>query len=603
MKKNYFYSYFKKFIFTFFIIFIFQLLLIKFNFIKLYADEETYTISFKNEQNVFISTYNIKKDQTINLPNIGEKTGYSFLGFFDEEDPTQTIYSTYRYDKNKTFIPKFSPKTYSIRINLPDNREKVYEFSYDISYDFNLIDTARGYTSVIKINNSIIEPKGIWRYDTTNVVVEFTPINYTITYEYNIAKDEGEIPVNPETYTVESQLTLLNPTRKGYRFLGYKNVTNPVSSPIYNYQINKGSYGNLNLKAIYEKIKYTLTYLDITDEEKEKNPKSYIYDNGTVKIFNPSKQGYDFLGWTINDSVLEGPSLYLDTKKYFSNLTLKPRFGLINYNINYFYIDGASFVNPNPTSYNIESDSITINNPNKPDLEFIGWSTTYNDNTNLVLNKIIPTNSFGDINLYAYYKPRKYNLIYNDDNNTIKTEKYAFNEKIFKFIPDKKGFKFIDFFVDKEFNQRLASIFLYHEDKIVYAKFEVINYQLKYDLQGGILLDRQKFYNVLDTFEIRKPTKNGYNFIGWNINNNEELVKEFRLNNHTGEIILKANWEPKDATKEQKEREEKEKGSLIGKNKPPIFIFILGAVLLTVGFFGAYLIYRYLSNRKKTKNK
>lgn len=568
---------------------------------KIYAEENIYTISFKDENKEFIKTYNIKKGQLIQVPSIGEKIGYNFLGFFDEENQDEIILENYNYDKNKIFIPKFSPKNYSVTITLPNNSEKTYSFVYNQDYDFNLVDTLRGYNSIIKIDEKIIEPKGIWKYDTNRVVVEYNPITYNITYEYNIAQEEGLIPENPETYTILDSITLKRPLRKGYRFLGYKNQNIPESNYYLDYKINPGSYGNLQIKAIYEKARYNLNFLDISDIEKENNPKYYLYDTGTVKINNPNKEGYIFEGWTINEEFIEGPSLYLDTKKYYFDLNLKPRFSLIEYNINLFLVENARFETPNKATYNIETNTFTISKPILEDKEFIGWSSSISDKTNLVLEKVIQKGSLGEINLFAHYENKKYNLIYKDNEKVLKTEKYEYNQKIKNYIPEKLGYNFISFYTDNTLTKTLPNIYQYHTDKEVYAKFELIIYRLNYDLQGGSLREAKKTYTIVDNQTIRKPIKPGYEFIGWNVNDNKDIIKDFVLENNTGDIILKANWKPIDASKEQEEKLKNEKGSQFGKKKPNIFIFVLVAILVVL--FGFILVFLYTKYKKNKKHK
>lgn len=565
-------------------------------------NQNTYTISFKNDNREFIRTYNIRQNDEISIPLVSQKQGYDFIGFYDEEDISLSINERYTYNKNKVFIAKYEPKTFNVNITLPNNTIKNYVFKYNSSYDFDLLNTVKGYQVVLKIDNSQIQPKGIWSYLTSDVAAEFILINYTINYEYNIPKDGGTIPENPTTYTTVDNILLKKPFKKGYRFLGYSNKNDSSSNYVLDYEIQRGSYGNLNLKAHYERTSYNITYLDVNNQFINENPNNYNYDTGTVRITNPEKNGYTFRNWLVNNEFQEGPSLYLDTSKYWQDLTLKPIYDLLEYNITYVNIEDAVFNNPNPSSYNIETQTFTLNKPDKFDLEFIGWGLNNYDTNNIILEKQITKGTTGNIILYAFYEPKKYDLIYKDNTLDLKIVKYIFNQRIKEYIPEKQGYKFIGFFTNTNLTERLPSIYQYHENKIAYAKFEIINYRINYDLFGGVLLDKKDSYNILDNFTLRQPHKNGYNFIGWIVNNNEnELIKDLVFENKTGEITLKANWEPKDASKEQEDKYGK--GSEIGRKRPNIFIFILVAILIVIFIFISYFLYNFYKKRKTLNNK
>ena len=84
---------------------------------------------------------------------------------------------------------------------------------------------------------------------------------YTITYELNGGSKEGIVPWNPDTYSVEQNVTInVAPTKEGYDFDGwYTNdaLTTPVGSP---YAISIGSTGNKTFYAKWTPKTTTITY-------------------------------------------------------------------------------------------------------------------------------------------------------------------------------------------------------------------------------------------------------------------------------------------------------------------------------------------------------
>lgn len=78
---------------------------------------------------------------------------------------------------------------------------------------------------------------------------------YTITY-HNV---EGVTNTNATTYTIESEdFTITNLSKEGYTFEGW--YSDNEFSNIATTTIVKGSHGDIDLYAKWEKITYTLTY-------------------------------------------------------------------------------------------------------------------------------------------------------------------------------------------------------------------------------------------------------------------------------------------------------------------------------------------------------
>lgn len=87
----------------------------------------------------------------------------------------------------------------------------------------------------------------------------------------------------------------------------------------------------------------------------------------TAPTNDPSKRGYDFSGWFNGDDV---NSFDFDTS-ITQDYTLTAKFSLIEYTITYQNVDGAT--NTNPTSYTIESETITLKDASKNGYNFDGW--------------------------------------------------------------------------------------------------------------------------------------------------------------------------------------------------------------------------------------
>lgn len=79
------------------------------------------------------------------------------------------------------------------------------------------------------------------------------------------------------------------------------------------------------------------------------------------------------------------------------------------------------------------------------------------------------------------------------------------------------------------------------ENITLYATWNIVNYKLNYDLNGGVEAETNpSSYTVNSEFSLKSPTKTGYSFEGWfddDGNNIEKIVK-----GTIGNINLKAHW-------------------------------------------------------------
>ena len=74
------------------------------------------------------------------------------------------------------------------------------------------------------------------------ITAKFNPIHYSLNYNY----DHGSAS-NPSTYTIEDQITITNPTRTGYNFIGWSEGDSEEIIPVYT--IYPGTHENITLVA------------------------------------------------------------------------------------------------------------------------------------------------------------------------------------------------------------------------------------------------------------------------------------------------------------------------------------------------------------------
>ena len=132
-----------------------------------------------------------------------------------------------------------------------------------------------------------------WNYDfstpitkDTTISAEWNIITYNIYYNLNGGTLEGE---NPTTYTVEDEILLFTPTKRGYN-----------STWDNNGKIGKGSIGDKTFSASYTPIVYKITYDCGKGTNNSLNPLEYTIESETIVLSDAYYINADFVEWRQN---------------------------------------------------------------------------------------------------------------------------------------------------------------------------------------------------------------------------------------------------------------------------------------------------------------
>ena len=131
---------------------------------------------------------------------------------------------------------------------------------------------------------------------------KWTPVTYTITY-HNM---DNITNTNPISYTVETNtITLTAPEKTGHDFGGWYSDSELTAEAT---GIAQGSTGDKEFYAKWTPKTYTITYNSdggtIVEESKYT---SYTYGIGIIKLPEPTKEGFYFIGWYDNEQLNGNP--------------------------------------------------------------------------------------------------------------------------------------------------------------------------------------------------------------------------------------------------------------------------------------------------------
>ena len=232
-------------------------------------------------------------------------------------------------------------------------------------------------------------------------VAQYSTVEYKITYHLNEGENDER---NPESYDIETDTITLRPaTRTGYTFEGWF-VDEDLHSQIT--EIEVGSYGNKELYAKWEIITYTITYHLNGGENSVDNPESYNIEGDAITLLPATRNGAIFKGW-FTDAQFQSKVTEIKHGSY-GKLNLYAKWELITYTITYHLNEGKNAAE-NPTSYNIETETITLQPATREDYTFMGWYADAEFHTSITE---IFTDSLVDFNLYAKWAYGTDGLIY-----------------------------------------------------------------------------------------------------------------------------------------------------------------------------------------------
>lgn len=241
-----------------------------------------------------------------------------------------------------------------------------------------------------------------WTMGADRIITAYaTPWIHTVAYDANGGSDAP----SSQTKTYGSTLTLTStkPDRTGYTFLGWSHSASSTDAEYsagaeYARDQNGGTY---TLYAIWSKNEHKVNLSKVTGIASVSGAGSYKYGDSVTINASPSS-GYTFSNWS---GTYSSTSLPYTFSMPDNDVSLTANASVVNYSISYD-LDGGSLASPNPASYNITTNSFTLNNPTKEGYAFTGW--TGSNGTTPSTNLTIAKGSTGDRSYKANWTKNGY---------------------------------------------------------------------------------------------------------------------------------------------------------------------------------------------------
>ncbi len=524
--------------------------------ITLYSifNSDEYTISYNLGGGTFDTlvsppTEFAPSELTYTLPT-PKREGYTFLGWKSKNTDNAVVTDLVKLEikkmANVELEATWKANEYDVYVDSTETKLNISKCVYDSICTLDLSKVAikgKEITKAVALVNgkevsigTNVKNLSSVNNDKVQVKLTYADITYDINYELN----GGTISGQTKTIKTGVEVTLVNPSKKGYTFDGWEVTKGADVITLANSKLSLKTnvtkeYENIVLTAKWNANKYDVIYDDI-----KLNKVACVYDEDCSLDFSKIEipAGKVIKSVVASDGIKTytiGPKVINLTVG--NKIDVEVEFDDIDYTISYQY-NGGIVTNANPASM-VLGETITLNEPVKEGYDFNGWSI--DGDYAFINNNVITLVDTSDVSLTANWKVKTFDVVYNANggNATPTTHECTYDTcKISDDEIKKTGYQFAGW-VDK------ATGYIYQPGAVV-SNLAIENvtleakwldekpYTIKYNLNGGYFAGEHNVSYAKGTQPVlTTPKKDGYTFKDWTYKDN---VKE-------GNIEVTANWQ------------------------------------------------------------
>lgn len=526
---------------------------------------ETYVVTYSSKYGVVPASLAVTKDTKLkeeNLPVLSE-TGRIFKGWFIDD---VKIEPEYKVTSNITLVAVWDSESFKITYNANTKEEqnpvvdtfeygtditlKACSFNVPVGYYFNAWNTAADGTGTELKKGAAYKVTA----DLTLYATWWENSRHTITY---VDIGDSDNSANPKDFVERLDYDNLQPLAdtEYYTFGGW------FFDKAYTIPVNAWTAGEWTTDlVVYAKwIPKTFTVsFNANGAEGAMESIVLTYNvNKTLPLNQFTKTGYLFAGWNTSadgkGTKVEDGVNYYATK----DVVLYAQWTLVTYRIQYF-LNGGDLAEENVRTYTVESEDIVLREPTMEGASFTGWFTDSDCSGTPI--SVIKKGSTGDLFLYAGYKVNEYTITFHKNataaTGTMEpiTVKYNKNAKLPELAFVNIGYDFEKWNLKEDGSSEVSyadqGSIVTTNDIDLYAVWKLIECKIDYELNGGANnIANPLVYNYfMDTITLLPPVKEGYDFTGWTLIEDEEVtdiqISTINPKELVRQITLNANWAP-----------------------------------------------------------
>ena len=261
--------------------------------------------------------------------------------------------------------------SYNTNVDLSVSLNEGYEF-VGWYYNGSLLSSETEYNYMMWDEDITLEGRIKYKYYSLNIYSNNSFKGLVLIGKSGNPNDYG-ISKNGTKYFTES-ITISAYTRTDTRFLGWYDENNELVSTngVYTFTMPNRNY-TLEAKWNYFTISYNLG----GGTNDTRNPDSYVLEDGNITLYNPTRNGYTFVGWYLDDT----PISNFDSQLV-KHITLEARWTYYTLTTTRNNISAGSITSYDNTKITA-GESVSITATANTGYTFVGW---YNDDTLLTNN-------------------------------------------------------------------------------------------------------------------------------------------------------------------------------------------------------------------------
>ena len=148
---------------------------------------------------------------------------------------------------------------------------------------------------VVKGDVTITDNRFLMPAGAVTVKAVFTAKTFTVYYDPGDGSTPQSRSLGWNDYVLAG---VSDPTRPGYTFLNWMYGSRPVTdNDTYSGLVQSDAVASATLTAAWQLIPYTITY-DLDGGTADGNPTGYSVESAAITLVNPTREGYDFTGWS-----------------------------------------------------------------------------------------------------------------------------------------------------------------------------------------------------------------------------------------------------------------------------------------------------------------
>ncbi|MDE6660838.1 MAG: InlB B-repeat-containing protein [Anaeroplasmataceae bacterium] len=467
------------------------------NDLTLYAYYEiiTYSITYKCNNETY-TTQTVSINTSTDAPKAPSLAGYIFIEWcVDEECKTSFDFST-KITENITLYAKFEEVATHTLTLIVDGQQTQTQVNHNFTIDTVELPTKEGY----EIKAWYTDKNYTNAFDVTTKITKDTTLygSYTILSYTVILIDGSTSSENKVDYNSMIEFPT-DPSKIGYTFKGWSTKQDEFVE----FQKNTPVTKDLTLYAYYTINSFTVTFIN---EGSTIKSDTLEYNSSITLPETPTKTGHTFKGWSTSSTSY---TAFDSTTKVTKDLTLYAFFDVISYTVT-FIKDSAEY-QKSTVEYN---STVTLPTaPSKTGHTFKGWSTS--NTTYVAFDNTTKITS--DITLYAHFDIQTFTVTFMDGNTKLSEETVEYNSTVaIPSNPTKAGWIFKGWSTNENtlvafnFNTKITS------NTTIYAYF-VEEFTVTFNVDGTKTTTKVENGNKVP--EPEAPTKSGYTFTGWYLDN------------------------------------------------------------------------------------